>query len=446
MDLEVVSRSTNAPFHHFFGFHDVEAWNSDGRFLACLEVKEINRPPTGMSPAVAGVVSADQAGFRALAETVAYNFPQGARQLWCPDSDSFWVNMKVGECWGSMLVDVDGRKHLEIGQALYLLSNDGKRGYGLNFARLNRLGGYGYVGLPDPFASEARPKGDGIYEVDLVTGRSRLLVSIADASAGAGGDPGAHHYLTHVVRNPSGTRLLFLNRWWLPDGGIGHRLLSCRDDGTDITCHAEGFLSHFDWWDDHRFIIWGRISNVADKLRRVPGAARLGWVLRRAKGVLRILRPPTPGGGMSFLLIDIRDGSVQPFWPELLTEDGHPMFCPLNRDWLGIDTYPDADRTRQLKLLNAVTGKVVPLGDYQFPKLPLDLTSFDKSVEHVDPLVLKNVDLNKLAFARSGLHCDLHPRWRPDGKALGFDSIHEGTRQCYVVDTTEYTEQGIDDE
>ena len=29
---------------------------------------------------------------------------------------------------------------------------------------------------------------------------------------------------------------------------------------------------------------------------------------------------------------------------------------------------------------------------------------------------------------------DLHARWRPDGKQLGFNSVHEGTRQIYVID------------
>ena len=25
-------------------------------------------------------------------------------------------------------------------------------------------------------------------------------------------------------------------------------------------------------------------------------------------------------------------------------------------------------------------------------------------------------------------------RWRPDGKQLGFNSVHEGSRQVYVID------------
>jgi Tol biopolymer transport system component len=33
--------------------------------------------------------------------------------------------------------------------------------------------------------------------------------------------------------------------------------------------------------------------------------------------------------------------------------------------------------------------------------------------------------------------CDLHPRWRPDGKMIGFNSVHEGYRQVYVMDVNQ---------
>ena len=30
--------------------------------------------------------------------------------------------------------------------------------------------------------------------------------------------------------------------------------------------------------------------------------------------------------------------------------------------------------------------------------------------------------------------CDLHPRWRKDGRQLSFNSVHEGSRQVYIID------------
>ena len=32
--------------------------------------------------------------------------------------------------------------------------------------------------------------------------------------------------------------------------------------------------------------------------------------------------------------------------------------------------------------------------------------------------------------------CDLHPRWRKDGKQLAFNSVHEGSRQVYLIDVS----------
>jgi Tol biopolymer transport system component len=38
------------------------------------------------------------------------------------------------------------------------------------------------------------------------------------------------------------------------------------------------------------------------------------------------------------------------------------------------------------------------------------------------------------AYRQTYWRCDLHPRYRPDGKQIGFNSVHEGSRQVYVRD------------
>ena len=55
----------------------------------------------------------------------------------------------------------------------------------------------------------------------------------------------------------------------------------------------------------------------------------------------------------------------------------------------------------------------------------------------VDPTILRIVGKELYSFTRSGLHCDLHPRWRNDGLQVTFDSLHDGSRQIYIVDTAD---------
>ena len=434
----LATRLSLPPSHHFFGFHDICAWNYAGDKVAALRVSVIDRPPTGTDVAEAGFVDETTGNFTPLVETTAYNFPQGARQLWTPHG-GFWVNVRVDDHWGAVRVAEDGTKLQTIEQALYAISCDGTVGWGLNFARMNRLAGYGYTGLADRTAKVAAPETDGIWEVDLATGATRLLLSIRDVAAAAGGQIGeGHHYLTHMVPSPSNHRLLFLHRYWLGDGGLHNRLMSIRPDGSDLRCHAEGFLSHFDWHDDQRVVIWGRAGARVDRLRRhpllqIPGVRPLA---RIAKRVVKLATGNSQALRMYFLEIDIENDVAVPIWPDILQADGHPMFCPANRQWMIVDTYPDADGVRPLMLLNVATGRNVPMGRYPMLHARPDTTRLQETLQHVDPHLVKSVGAADIAFWRSGLHCDLHPRWKADGTAACFDSIHEGTRQMYRVDTS----------
>lgn len=38
---------------------------------------------------------------------------------------------------------------------------------------------------------------------------------------------------------------------------------------------------------------------------------------------------------------------------------------------------------------------------------------------------------------RGEIRCDLHPRWSRDERMVSFDSIHEGSRQVYVMDVSD---------
>ena len=84
-------------------------------------------------------------------------------------------------------------------------------------------------------------------------------------------------------------------------------------------------------------------------------------------------------------------------------------------------------------LYNFVTNQRIDLGTFKRLMDRPDMTLAEKYFTGVDSKILSSISQEELAFTRSGLHCDLHPRWSRNGQQAVFDSIHEGTRQIYVA-------------
>lgn len=92
-----------------------------------------------------------------------------------------------------------------------------------------------------------------------------------------------------------------------------------------------------------------------------------------------------------------------------LIEDGHCSYSPDGR-WLLVDTYPDDTRCMTLKILLWEKEQEFVLGRFYSP-----------------------------ARYTEQIRCDLHPRWNRRGDSVCFDSVHEGSRQVYVMDVSSLT-------
>lgn len=435
---------TNTEGNYFFGFHDIVAWNREGNRLAALKINNIDLPPSLENACSFGFIDNEQ-HFHELGTTNAYNYPQGARQQWLNESNNLIINDIVSNSWGSKIYDTDQKKLVSAHQhSCHVISKNGWA-FGLDYARLHRVGGYGYTGLKDKTEHFNAPDNSGITKFNIYTNEYSLLLSVKDvANFEMTENSGLHHYITHLVLNPMQNRMAFLHRFKLKDGGETTRLMTIGLNGEKLRCLATGFLSHFDWKDDSNILIWGRIGSNVEKLRN----SKLYSLLPKelvfyAKKALKLIYYSSSNrlvkNDFSWMVLSDKDDVKKVFFANgLMTVDGHPMFCPVNRDWLICDTYPDTDGIRELFLFQESTQKRILLGKYKMIDTKPNINYAKQTLQDVEPSILRAFSIEMMAFYRSGLHCDLHPRWKPDGSMVSFDSIHSGERKIYSFDVSSY--------
>ncbi len=113
-------------------------------------------------------------------------------------------------------------------------------------------------------------------------------------------------------------------------------------------------------------------------------------------------------GAIHYHLYDDTTGRARVIGPGILTENGH-MTYSRDRRWILSDTDPDANTNeRILFLFDTQTDTRHDLGSFYTPP---DLGTHNR--------------------------CDLHPRWSHDNTQVCIDTVHEGTRQMYLLDVTD---------
>jgi len=379
---EIVRPVTFGPRHHFFGYYEKTPWSRSGDMLLAHQAPFNDRAPQADDAVTIGVIRRTAGDrFEPLATTRAWNWQQGAMLQWHPaDPERLLLHNdhRDGQFVG-VVRDTQGQEINLYDRPMYAIAPDGRQALSLNFARLaTHRPGYGYDGVPDPFAADPQPAQDGIFRIDLGSGQAEQIISLAQL-ASLSPKPsmsGAWHYVNHIQISPSGRRFAFFHIWYSGQKSWEVRLYVCNMDGGALHCLLDsGTVSHYDWMDDGRILIW------ANK----------------------------PGSGGRFLLVDAEDASNTVFGEGILTEDGHCSYSP-DRRWILNDTYPDRYDMRTLMLVRAADAKRVDLARLYSPK----------------------------SRWWGEIRCDLHPRWSRDGTQVCIDSVHTGERQMYVVDVTEW--------
>ena len=278
----------------------------------------------------------------------------------------------------SVVLNVEIQEERVLPIPCYTVSSDGKTALSLDFSRLHSLRlGYGYAELPEVTKGVALPNTTAVWKMDIETGEVTELLKYTDfvnfQPRLEMQEEGSVHKVNHLMFSPNGKRFMVLYRWFCGQRKYT-RLVTCNVDGSNMyVLSDDDMVSHCYWKNDNEIIAFERKKEC----------------------------------GPGYYLMKDKTQEWQHLWGQL-NNDGHPSYCPIDNNLVVIDSYPNRARVADLKLLR------------------------DTDPEGKDMKVIAKV------FAPfkydNDTRCDLHPRWRQDGKAICFDSVFEGHRGLYIVD------------
>lgn len=365
---------------YFFGYYDKSPWDASGRYMLCMRAKDTwsNPDPLG-SAEILLIDTKDNYKTKVLATTNTWNVQQGCMAQWLgPDFKSriLYNDIRDGK-YCSVILDLSTLNERVLPMPCYTVSADGKIALSLDFSRLHSLRlGYGYAALPEKTKNIPLPDTTAIWKMDLETGVVTDLLKYTDFAKFQPRHemlvPDSVHKVNHLMLSPNGKRFMVLYRWF-----NGHRkytrLITCNVDGSDMFLLSDDdMVSHCYWKNDEEIIAFERKKEF----------------------------------GPGYYLMKDRTKEWTHIWPQL-SNDGHPSYCPADNNLVVFDTYPSRSRIQELKI-------------------GLDTDTSGESVKTIAKV-----------FAPfrydNDTRCDLHPRWRRDGKAVCFDSVFEGHRGLYVV-------------
>lgn len=375
--LPPVRTLTQGPRHHWFGYYDKLEFDPSSRYVLGMQVDFEHRAPRPDDEIQIGMVDLhDGDRWIELGKSTAWCWQQGCMLQWLPGSASrvLW-NDRTDDGYVCRILDVETQQQTTIPHPVYAISPDGKTAIAPDFRRLADVRpGYGYNGIPDPYAAETRPEKSGIYRINLETGDQELILSIAEVASFGRALPsmkGVKHWFNHLLFNPDGSRFVFLHRWQV-GAGRETRMLTANLDGSKLRVLDDNSMtSHFIWRDPRHILGW---SNQ-------------------------------PSHGKAFYLFE--DGGQLPeaVGAKVMTQDGHCTYLA-GQKWILNDTYPDQKRRQNPYLYEVATGRKVPLGHFLSPP------------EYTGEW-----------------RCDAHPRSSPDGRLVVIDSPHTGAgRQLHLID------------
>jgi hypothetical protein len=359
--------------HYFFGYYDVPATDSEGRHL-CHRVSFMDRLPTAGDVAELGYVR--DGVFTPFATTTAWNFQQGAFLQFHPTKkDTVCYNSCEGDRFFTVTQDLNTGERTRTDRAAAAISVNGKWGLGINFGRVFAFRpGYGYAGYADEYADVNAPAEDGVFLIDMETGKSRLLVAYADMGE-MGFAPEDKIMVNHINFAPDSQHYVMLVRNF-PDPDAGRTgwftsLVLGDLKGNIRAVLSNTLVSHYRWVNARELVAY---CTVEEKT--------------------------------SMFLIDMLTGA----WQELDT----PYFCRKGLADIHCNLLPDG---------KYIIGDGYPIEGYRYLIAYNRETGASKTLFGARSVAPPVVDIR----------CDLHARFSADGRWITFDTTHNDCRQIAAI-------------
>lgn len=379
-----VETLTSGPKHHFFGYYGITPWNKDETHVLSLESDFQERMPVANESANIGLVDVNTGKFEKLTQTTAWNLQQGAMMHWHPkrpNDEILYNDFHEGQLV-TVICDVrsGGKRYLP--HPVSALDHQGNNALFISYGRTGRLRKVvGYQGLTDPNPNDPHPADDGVFLMDLATGKSKLIVSIKqvydlikDRQPELVDNP---MWFNHTEFNDSGDRFFFLARTWNKDNELETGMYTVNIDGSDLkeTIPYGKSVSHFDWRNDRQIIATFKLNNELPRRQHM-------------------------------LFTDGKQ-DYQVVAPDLLIDDGHCTFAP-DGNWLATDLNHSDPVSKSLWIYNLE-------GQYGQK--------------------LEDFPMKEMKYLKGDVRCDLHPRWNRSGNKICIDALNpkDWTRQIHIV-------------
>jgi hypothetical protein len=371
---------TRPPKQYYFGYYTKKQFDPSDRYLLGLECGLIGRLQRAEDNAVLGIIDLKKDyQWIPLADTTTWSWQMGCMAEWLPKTDKKIIyNDRHEGKFVSIIRTITGDEHRILPNPIFEIHPDGKSALTLNFSRLWDLRPEtGYPGLTDPWFYQPAPEEDGVFSMDLDTGRTILLISHADMTGFPSVTempPDSKRYFTHLLFNEDGSRFMFWYRCRLSTGKWLSGVYTASPNGKDIYFLSDK-NSHCTWLGRDKVLAWATHKNTGQHT----------YLFRDQKEDFEII-----GEG-------------------LLNFNGHSTFSP-NKRFLITDIPPNQKNEQTLVLYNFTANSRIDIGHF-----------------HSMPELMGE------------LRCDLHPRWNRSGSQVCIDSVHEGSRQMYLIDVSGIT-------